>query len=204
MEPAILFHPEKRLVKESELAKLLRFNYLSQLSFESAGSRQEIKARGMQKWKEGRVAAEAVEMGARFSAQIAAARLPVSALHWISEEVGFGLIAQEKIEAGAFVGEYTGIVRKNDRRYLEPLNNYCYEYPVEDEMGRSYVIDATSGNLTRFINHSFCPNLRPVHIFFEGFYHLIFLALCDIAPGSQLTYNYGPTYWYVRSPPAPL
>jgi hypothetical protein len=202
MELDVLLRAKRCL--QSELEALLRFCYLPQIAFESCESKEDVRARGVHKWQEGRVSPEALELGARFSGAVIAAALPACSLHFLGDEVGHGLFVEEEIKAGAFVGEYTGIVRKNDRRYLEPLNDYCYEYPVSDEIGRSFVIDATSGNLTRFINHSNCPNLRPVHIFFDGFYHLIFLALCDIAPSTQLTYNYGLNYWYVRRPPQEL
>ncbi len=115
--------------------------------------------------------------------------------------MGYGLFAEEEIPESFFVGEYTGIVRENNRRYFEPLNNYCYEYPIPDSIGRSFVIDATHGNLTRFINHSFQPNLKAGYAFLDGFYHCIFIAIRSIAKGSQLTYNYGQTYWYIRTPP---
>ena len=39
------------------------------------------------------------------------------------------LTAEEEIPPRTYVGEYTGIVRKNNRRYFTPMNNYCYEYP---------------------------------------------------------------------------
>ena len=102
---------------------------------------------------------------------------------------------------GQFLGEYTGIVRKNDRRYVEPLNNYCYEYPVPDSIGRSHVIDATQGNFARFINHSSKPNLKPEYAFFDGFFHLIFITNRAIKLGEPLSYNYGSTYWYLRGLP---
>jgi SET domain-containing protein len=66
------------------------------------------------------------------------------------------------------------------------------------------VIDATKGNLTRFINHSIHPNLKPIHVFYEGFYHLIFLALRRIEKGTQLSYDYGKNYWYIREKPVEL
>jgi uncharacterized protein len=75
---------------------------------------------------------------------------------------------------------------------------------VPDSLGRSFVIDATQGNLTRFINHSFTPNLRPVHVYYAGFYHLIFLAMQRIEKGTQLSYSYGKNYWYLRGKPAEL
>jgi SET domain-containing protein len=66
------------------------------------------------------------------------------------------------------------------------------------------VIDATAGCLTRFINHSSNPNLTPIHAYWEGFYHLIFLSLRAIHPGEQLTFDYGETYWYIREKPVTL
>jgi SET domain-containing protein len=63
------------------------------------------------------------------------------------------------------------------------------------------VIDATQGNLTRFINHSRDPNLQPIHVFYDGFYHLIFIALRKIQQGEELSYDYGQSYWYLRDPP---
>jgi len=184
-----------------ELQKQLNFQYLSKNSFEN---KRRIKALGMAKWKKGEINEEALSLGERFHSQIKAAYIPSVSVRWINEQVGHGLFAEIDIEEGAYVGEYTGHVRENNQRYFKPLNNYCYEYPVPDDIGRSHVIDATSGNLTRFINHSYTPNLRPVHAFYEGFYHLIFLALCPIQAGQQLSYDYGRNYWYIREQPQPL
>ena len=72
---------------------------------------------------------------------------------------------------------------------------------MPDEDGINYVIDATNGNLTRFINHSYNPNLQPMYAFIEGFYHLIFLTIKPIKNGEQLAYNYGNNYWYLRGKP---
>ena len=178
-----------------ELQRLLQFKFLPRNAFESV---DDVLARGLSSHP----SEEAVALGKRFIDKIEAAYLPRVSVRKIDEEVGYGLFAEERLEIGNYVGEYTGIVRKNDiRRYLEPLNNYCYEYPVADSLGRSFVIDATEGNLTRFINHSFAPNLRPVHVYYGGFYHLIFLAITDIEVGAQLFYNYGKNYWYLRGVP---
>ena len=148
---------------------------------------------------------EAIELGQRFIGKIQAAYLPSVSVRKMEGEIGYGLFAEEGIEPGSYVGEYTGIVRKNDiRRYLEPLNNYCYEYPVVDSLDRSFVIDATQGNFTRFINHSFTPNLKPIHVYYAGFYHLIFLSLRKIEIGEQLFYDYGKNYWYLRGSPVCL
>ncbi len=187
-----------------ELEAHLQFTYLPQIAFENNADKEEVLAKGLAKSSSGAIKAEALELGKQFITQIELAYIPSVSVRFIDPQVGHGLFAEEKICKGSYVGEYTGIVRKNDRRYTEPLNHYCYEYPVPDHIGRSYVIDATQGNLTRFINHSFHPNLRPVHVFYEGYYHLIFLALETLSKGTQLSYDYGHSYWHVRGAPVAL
>lgn len=195
---SVLLHPDGPLYSIEELEKRIPFKYVPLLSFED---RADVLARGKAKHQSNQVSPQAQELGNKFIEKINAAYIPQVSVRWISDKVGYGLFAEEEISEGSYVGEYTGIVRKNDRRYFEPLNNYCYEYPVDDEIGRSFVIDATQGNLTRFINHSSKPNLKPIHIFYEGYYHLIFIALCQIQKSEELSYDYGESYWNLRGPP---
>jgi len=187
-----------------ELESHLKFNYLSHIAFETSADREEIRRRGLDKLKNNEISKKSQEFGNKFIKKIEASYIPDVSIRWLNESLGYGLFSEESLSVGCYVGEYTGVVRKNDRRYLEPLNNYCYEYPVPDYVGRSFVVDATNGNLTRFINHSFNPNLKPVHVFCDGFYHLIFLAIRPIEKGTQLCYNYGQSYWYIREPPVNL
>lgn len=202
--PLLRSAEEKSFHTIQQLEALLNFRFLPQIAFESREDRQEILCKGLDKFRANQVSLEAQQLGASHIHNIEAAYLPHVSLRFLSGQVGHGLFAEEEICSGDYAGEYTGVVRKNDRRYTEPLNNYCYEYPVADSIGRNYVIDATQGNLTRFINHSEAPNLRPIHVFYEGFYHLIFIALCRIEKGTQLSYDYGRNYWYLRSPPCTL
>ncbi|HEX2579429.1 MAG TPA: SET domain-containing protein-lysine N-methyltransferase [Rhabdochlamydiaceae bacterium] len=181
-----------------ELEKRIPFKYIPQLVFED---QSDVVARGKAKDQNNLITPQALELGRKYINKITSAYIPKVSVRWISGKVGYGLFAEEPIAAGSYVGEYTGIVRKNDRRYFEPLNNYCYEYPVDDEIGRSLVIDATQGNLTRFINHRSNPNLQPVHVFYDGYYHLIFIALRSIELGEELSYDYGESYWYLRDKP---
>jgi uncharacterized protein len=187
-----------------ELEKLPSFKYLAAIAFESTEDKEDILARGLAKLQCKQVKTEALELGRKFKDKVENGFIPAVSVRWIDERIGHGLFAEELIEKGSYCGEYTGIVRRNDRRYFEPMNNYCYEYPVLDEIGRSFVVDATQGNLTRFINHSSEPNLRPVHVFADGFYHLIFIALENIEKGMQLSYDYGENYWYMRGAPSKL
>jgi hypothetical protein len=204
MKKEFLCFPEGKLYTIQELEKNLDFHFLSQIAFETPSEREEVREKGLDKLKKGGITQEALELGDKLGEKIEGAYIPAVSVRWLGDNLGHGLFAEEPLEEGSYVGEYTGIVRKNDRRYFAPLNNYCYEYPVPDYIGRHFVIDATEGNLTRFINHSFHPNLQPVHVFYEGFYHLVFFALERIEKGIQLCYNYGHSYWYVRNPPVSL
>jgi len=180
------------------------FLYLSHNCYLSEEERARILAKGNERVALGQVSLAALELGQRFDAEIQEAFLVKVSVRWIGMGIGYGLFAEDTIAAGSFVGEYTGIVRENNLRYLEPLNNYCYEYPILDAIGRSYVIDATHGNLTRFINHSEAPNLQPLYAFRKGAFHCIFLALREIQKEEQLSYNYGKSYWYLRQAPEQL
>jgi SET domain-containing protein len=182
----------------------LEFKYLPQISFQNKKARLDILTRGLEELRKGNVPDHALKLGVKYREKIESDHCPNVSVRYISEEVGHGVFAEETIAAGSYIGEYTGIVRENIRVYFAPLNNYCYEYPVPDRIGRSFVIDATQGNFTRFINHSYKPNLNPVYAFFDGFYHLIFLSIREIHKGEQLCYSYGRHYWVLRSIPEEL
>ncbi|MBI3236546.1 MAG: SET domain-containing protein-lysine N-methyltransferase [Chlamydiales bacterium] len=203
MEEFILF--DGLFVPVLELEKRLLFRFLLKNDFEDEEEQKSVWQKGIDQFEEGLIKQEALDLGERFHLEIASSYIAPVFIRTINPVIGCGLYADRKIAKGSYVGEYTGVVRKNNRRYTEPLNGYCYEYPVPDEIGRNYVIDATSGNLTRFINHSGRqPNLQPIHVFYEGYYHLIFIALKEILPGDQLSYDYGQNYWMVRPLPQSL
>ena len=196
-----LCYPDAKAYTIPELESRLQFKCLKQIAFESDLERQEILRRGMEQWKNQGVREHSLIMGAKYFNEIEGSYLPNVSIRWINENLGYGLFAEEQLEAESYIGEYTGIVRKYDRRNA---NHYTYEYPVLDDTGKSYVIDATSGYLTRFINHSFSPNLKPVYAFYQGFYHVIFISMHTIEKGTQLSFNYGYNYWYTRGQPEKL
>lgn len=108
--------------------------------------------------------------------------------------VGFGAYAKKNISYLSYVGEYAGEVRKRRRR-TDKQNPYIFGYMV-GYFGTPWVIDSKDkGNFTRFINHSFTPNVNSRGIVVDGIYHVIFFANRNIAAGEQLTYDYGPAYW---------
>lgn len=177
----------------SELERRLNFQYLPKLVVP-----EHIHEACHQKYADGAVLPEHLATGARFEEAIAYGQTPRVSVRFCGENVGWGLFAEEDLPENFFLGEYTGHVRKNNQY---TLNNYLYEYPIPDEIGRSHVIDATSGNLMRFVNHSGQPNLKPLYAFSGGLYHLILVTQRCVAKGDQLNYDYGQNYWYVRSPP---
>lgn len=176
-----------------EIESLLNFTYLPSLSFRDEEEKAMIRGLGNLK----SVDPLAKQLGEKFSSHIASSYIAQVSIKHVNEEVGYGLFLEEDLSENAYLGEYTGIVRVNSRRYLEPLNNYCYRYPVEENL----IIDATCGHLTRFINHSYNPNLEPLYAFIDGFYHLIFLTRTPLKKGTQLSYDYGKNYWYLRGSP---
>jgi hypothetical protein len=195
------FFPDQLFLTIPELEKRLNYRHVPLNEFESPTEMEEVRQKGLAQEKAGQISPLSIKWGKKFHKDILSSYIPNVSIRWVHPSIGYGLFAEENIKKGAYVGEYTGVVRQNNRRYFEPLNNYCYEYPVPDEIGRNYVIDATAGCLTRFINHSARPNLTPTHVYWDGFYHLIFTACESISPGCELLFDYGETYWYLRNPP---
>lgn len=185
---------EKKLLSMKELGRELQFTYLPHLTFASEKLKKELYLSSGKK--------EAEVLGSLWKEQILMGSMPKVSIRWVGKEVGYGLYAEESLKAGSYLGEYVGEVRKNNHHTR--ISDYLYSYPVLDEIGRSYVIDAENGSLTRFINHSTRPNLTPTYAFFDGYYHLIFLVKTPIEKGEQLSYNYGRQYWTIRSRPDPL
>ncbi|MBS0620856.1 MAG: SET domain-containing protein-lysine N-methyltransferase [Verrucomicrobia bacterium] len=175
------------------------------IAFESEEDAQLFRQWGLEALERGQVSEEALRLGKEYRKEIEEGYLPKVLTRRVEEIAGDGLFADEEIAEGAYVGEYTGVLRRNDlRRYFEPLNPYCYQYPLLDELGKNLVIDAKRGNATRLINHSDTPNLKPLFAFLDGYYRLIFLALRRIERGEQLFYDYGKSYWFVRPVPVKI
>lgn len=124
-------------------------------------------------------------------------------IKWVSSLVGYGLFAKEDIPQYSFIGEYTGIVRKRDKK-LDYYNDYIFGYVAGGD-ATPYVIDALEhGNHTRFLNHSDEPNLYSTWIIHKGVCHIILVSKSFIKKDTQLTYDYGPTYWKKRTDPLDL
>ncbi len=138
------------------------------------------------------------EKEAFYQSELASGATANTFIKWINPTLGYGLFAATDLPQHAFIGEYTGLVRRIERG-LPDLNAYCFHYPTRFWSFKYFVIDALhQGNLLRFINHSDRPNLQPLWLVNRGILHLIFVANCLISKGTELTFNYGPDYWIRR------
>jgi uncharacterized protein len=119
---------------------------------------------------------------------------PKIVIEKMSDIIGWGVVVEEDIYKGQFVGEYVGVVKKKTR-FVIKRNMYCMSYTTHP-VSNPYVIDAKDiGNFTRFINHSSNPNLNLVSVIVDGLIHMIFFANQDISKSSQLTFDYGDGFW---------
>ncbi|XP_045539191.1 histone-lysine N-methyltransferase PR-Set7 [Papilio machaon] len=110
---------------------------------------------------------------------------------------GRGVIATRAFLRGQFVVEYAGELvgvveaREREQRYAQDPEAGCYMYYFR-HCDQQYCIDATaeSGRLGRLVNHSRNGNLHTKAIWVDG-PRLVLIAAQDIAPGDELTYDYG-------------
>lgn len=127
-------------------------------------------------------------------------------IEYINNLLGYGVVAQEPIAEGAMVGEYTGKLYSYSQISYRSLPDLRFIMEVGpfgvDKYGMFYelFIDAKDkGNFTRFINHSYKPNLSEKIVFAKGLWHIVLIANQRIDQNAQLSINYGEGYWQVRN-----
>lgn len=122
-------------------------------------------------------------------------------IKWIDERKGYGLFALHDLKKDSYIGEYTGEVRKF-RRMKDSKNSYCFEYQIGEAKRSHYTIDAKyMGNVVRFINHDYSPNLSTFAAYSNEIMHIILKTSKFIPKDTELTYDYGPKYWKDRENP---
>lgn len=127
-------------------------------------------------------------------------KFPKTYIKWISPLIGYGLFSSEDIPQYSFIGEYTGVIRKRKWK-LDKYNDYIFGY-VTANSSTPFVIDAhDKGNYTRFINHSDEPSLYSTWVVIKNVCHVILVTKEFVPKDTQLTYDYGPTYWKKRTNP---
>ena len=139
-------------------------------------------------------------LGTYFKKEILTPKEPDIVIRWIDPTMGWGVFANRDFKKMEYIAEYTGIVRR--RSWFRPTrkNSYCFEY-----IG-PYNIDALEqGGVSRYINHSFQPNLNSAFATIENQNqkegHIILYTKEPIKKNTQLCYDYGPDYWKHRAPP---
>lgn len=97
---------------------------------------------------------------------------------------GRGMFATAEIQAGEYIVEYTGdrISKEDSRLRCREGNNYIFYINQEFDLDGS-----VARNVARFINHSCAPNSEAE--LDED--RIWIIALRDIAPGEEITFNYG-------------
>lgn len=110
-----------------------------------------------------------------------------------TDKCGWGLVAAETIKAGDFLTEYVGEVidDKTCEERLWGMKERDESNFYMCEINREMVIDATfKGNLSRFINHSCCPNTQLQKWQIDEEIRIGVFAISDIAEGEAISYDY--------------
>jgi len=107
---------------------------------------------------------------------------------------GLGLFATKPIKRTAYIATYRGprITTEESSRREAQGARYMFE------LNSRWAIDGSvRWNVARYLNHSCWPNAKPVSR--KG--KIIFVALRLIAPGEEITYDYGREYfdYFLRS-----
>jgi SET domain-containing protein len=184
----------------SELENRFKITYIKDLEFFDAKILEKIKKKSKKKLKRNKNYNTNNWVLHLFEKPLTQKKEIPYLIKRVNPLVGYGVFAVKNIPELSFIGEYTGIVRKR-RFWGEFSNDYVFSYSIGPD-DTPWVIDAKEkGNFTRFINHSYEPNLTSRWIIFDGIAHIILFANRLIREGEQLTYDYGPKYWKKRSFP---
>jgi SET domain-containing protein len=101
---------------------------------------------------------------------------------------GLGLFATERIQKGEFIAEYTGRRITTAEANAREARGARYMY----EINSRWTVDGSSrANIARYANHSCRPNAESDVV--KG--RVILRAIKTIAPGAEITYDYGREYF---------
>ncbi len=181
-----------------DFSKQMGISWLNALEFQTDGYIQKILKQSKRAMRKKELSIRAKWLGVRYKQEVSNGYMPKISIRYIDEHFGYGGFAEEDIAVGAYIGEYTGIVRKRRWR-KDRKNDYCFEYTIGDWVYNPFIIDAKGkGNFTRYINHSEDPNVESLSVYVDEVMHIIFVALKPIKAGSQMCYHYGDTFWKKR------
>jgi len=191
--PPDSFSKQPNVAIQGELSE--NIEYCPHPVFETAKGFDNILIKTKKAKEEDQIPSEKIWMGIHFDKEILKWLHPKVSIRFVDEKLGHGVFAEQRIQSCGFVGEYTGEVQERKTKHLKD-KIYCLRYTVWEMGGRNFVIDAErKGNFTRFINHSSQPNLGLQSVYWRGMPRMIFVALKEISPGTQLTFDYGAHFW---------
>jgi hypothetical protein len=183
---------------QSEFNSYFNIDYYTHLQFLSEAAFQETLNNCPWILKTSYLGEENRQLASRFRKEIEQGFVANVSIRWVDEELGYGLYANKNLPAEAYIGKFTGLVRRLYRRHPDH-NEYCFHYPTKWWSWKYTVIDALlGGNETRFINHSDTPNLQPLCVCDQNLLQIIFITRQPIKAGTQLTYDYGNDFWKHR------
>lgn len=125
-------------------------------------------------------------------------------LKYINEQIGYGVYADAPIKENDIVGEYTGQLIDQEAAVQLPHEKTSYFmasgnfYPGYNYPEEFYIDAAKAGNFTRFVNHSYDPNVKTKVVYDGALWHVLFIAAKKVEQDKQLLVNYGAGYWQMR------
>jgi len=197
---------QEQWVYLSQFKEVMGVEYAKELRFRTPQLQRTVEERCHRAHRNGKLRHKQLWTGCYYAHDILSGKEPDVTITWIDQTVGYGVWTNQDIPAHTYVGEYTGVLRR-PHFFKDKQNYYCFNYYItmgfwEQNLWAPYLVDAKDvGNFTRYINHSSCPNLGMASAYCNQALHIIFYANSFIPKGSQLLYDYGPTYWEKRQPP---
>lgn len=103
---------------------------------------------------------------------------------------GLGLFAIRPIKRAGYIATYRGPILSAQEAHKREQKGAKYMF----ELTKRLTIDGSPRwNVARYMNHSCWPNAKPVIDTKNK--KITFVALRDISPGEEITYNYGREYY---------
>ena len=114
--------------------------------------------------------------------------MPSSSFRIGRSVTGFGLFATKVIKRAAYIATYRGPLLATEEAERREQRGAKYMF----ELNSRWTIDGSPRwNVARYMNHSCWPNAKPITR--KG--RIVFVALREISPGEEITYNYGRDYY---------
>ncbi|CAH2068186.1 unnamed protein product, partial [Iphiclides podalirius] len=129
---------------------------------------------------------------------------------FLSARRGWALRTLQPLRAGAPAALYCGELLSHAAADARSHDHYMFALDLKPDLleecaiKQQLCVDAAAyGSAARFVNHSCRPNLAPVRVFTDTrdlrLPVVALFATRDIAPGEELTFDYGDKFWSVKS-----